>query len=69
MYWFTNVLDNLCRRHGNKPADRMEPRHVRMLRDEHVDRPEAANAIVKALRQIFVSGIVTNAVKRIRHAK
>ncbi|MCP4328452.1 MAG: tyrosine-type recombinase/integrase, partial [Alphaproteobacteria bacterium] len=31
----------------------MEPRHVRGIRDEHADRPEAANARVKALRQLF----------------
>jgi integrase len=48
-----NILDGLCARHGEKPAARMEVRHVRALRDERLDRPEAANAIVKALRQVF----------------
>src|SRR5262249_18180925 len=31
----------------------MESRHVRALRNERADRPEAANAIVKALRQVY----------------
>jgi integrase len=48
-----HILDGLCARHGEKPAARMEVRHVRALRDERLDRPEAANAIVKALRQVF----------------
>ena len=52
-----NILDNLCRRHGEKPVQRMEPRHVRALRDERTAHPEAANAIVKALRQVFAFGI------------
>lgn len=55
-----NILYDLCRRHGEKPADRLEPRHVRQLRDEKADRPEAANALVKALRQVFAAGIANN---------
>lgn len=31
----------------------MEPRHVRQRRDQNADRPEAANAMVKALRQLY----------------
>jgi integrase len=47
------LLDLLCERHGDKPAGRLESRHVRALRNERADRPEAANAIVKALRQVY----------------
>ena len=57
-----NILDDLCRAHGDKPAVRMEPRHVRTLRDERSNRPEAANALLKAIRQVFAFGIATNAV-------
>jgi integrase len=57
-----NILDDLCRRHGEKPADRLEPRHVRTLRDEKADRPEAANALIKALRQVFSAAIANNLV-------
>src|SRR5262249_24575377 len=48
-----NILDGVCVQHSNKPAARMEVSHVRALRDERLDRPEAANAILKALRQVF----------------
>jgi integrase len=37
----------------------MEPRHVRILRDEKAALPEAANARVKALRQVFAWAIDT----------
>jgi integrase len=47
------ILDKLCDQHGNKPATLMEPRHVRQIRDAHAEAPEAANAIVKALRAVF----------------
>jgi len=56
-----NLLDGLCQErfagdpldHGAKPFAPMEPRHVRRLRDEKAELPEAANARVKALRQVF----------------
>jgi integrase len=57
-----NILDELCRDHGAKPAVQMLPRHVRALRDHRADRPEAANAIVKALRQVFAFGVDTDLV-------
>ena len=47
------ILDGLCKEHGNKPFAMLEPHHVRMLRDQKADLPEAANARVKALRQVF----------------
>src|SRR5690606_28688885 len=54
------ILDGICAerfanepRHGDKPYAFMEPRHVRHIRDARADAPEAANARVKALRQVF----------------
>lgn len=47
------ILDSFCMKDGSKPFALMEPRHVRKRRDQNADRPEAANAIVKALRQLF----------------
>jgi|SRR6266581_6568714 integrase len=35
----------------------MEARNIRALRDEKVDRPEAANTIVKVLRRVFAFAI------------
>lgn len=59
-----NLLDNLCREHGEKPVRLMELRHVRSIRDERAGRPEAANAIVKALRQVFAYGVAAELVDR-----
>ena len=47
------LLDRICQKDGDKPFAMMEPRHVRARRDQNADRPEAANAMVKALRQLF----------------
>lgn len=38
---------------GDKPFAQMLPRHVRKRRDEMMATPEAANSMVKALRQLF----------------
>jgi integrase len=46
------ILDALVQAHGDKPF-MMKPKHVRKLRDAKGDTPEAANALVKALRQVF----------------
>ena len=35
------------------PYRRMEAKHVRQIRDDRADRPEAANSRVKALRQVL----------------
>lgn len=59
------ILDKLCEAgadNGKKPyGDRsvagIEARHIRAMRDENADRPEAANGILKALRQVFAYGI------------
>lgn len=66
------LLDAFCEagtekgdiKHGDKPFARMEARHVRRIRDEKADRPEAANAILKALRQIFAYGIAAEIAHR-----
>lgn len=47
------ILDEICAEHGDKPYALMEPRHVRRIRDKKAEFPEAANARVKALRQVF----------------
>lgn len=41
------------KKRGNLPYRLMEAKHIRKLRDEHADTPEAANGRVKALRQMF----------------
>lgn len=47
------ILDHLYDEHGDKPAKLMEARHVRRLRDERAEKPEAANSLLKALRAVF----------------
>ena len=59
-----NIIDGLCREHGNKPVRLTEVRHVRYIRDARADHFEAANAILKALRQIFVYGVAVGLVDR-----
>lgn len=46
------ALEAICERHGDKPFALMEPRHIKMLRDEKAG-PEAANGVLKALRRMF----------------
>lgn len=49
------ILDRFCqhKEDGDKPFALLLPRHVRIRRDEMSDRPEAANGMVKALRQLY----------------
>lgn len=47
------ILDGICARDGDKPYALLEARHVRKRRDEKADRPEAANSMIKALRQVY----------------
>src|ERR1700693_4361093 len=47
------ILDAVCERAGPFRFATMEPANVAKLRDEKASTPEAANARVKALRQLF----------------
>lgn len=49
------TLDRFCEKDGDgeKPFALLQARHIRKRRDEMADRPEAANGLVKALRQLF----------------
>ena len=47
------ILDLICGRAGKFRYSTMEPQHVAKLRDEKAIVPEAANARIKALRQLF----------------
>ena len=59
-----SLLDRICEKEGDKPFALMEPRHVRARRDQNADRPEAANAMVKALRQLYGFAIEYDLVTR-----
>jgi integrase len=58
------ILDEVCRQYGENPARLMEVRHARSIRDARADRPEAANAVLKALRQVFAYGVVSELLDR-----
>ncbi|MBV6656802.1 MAG: tyrosine-type recombinase/integrase [Devosiaceae bacterium] len=49
------TLERVCQRNGDgdKPYRQLQPRHIRVRRDAMMDRPEAANGMIKALRQLF----------------
>ena len=47
------ILDSICERGGSFRYETMQPQHVAKIRDERAAFPEAANARVKALRQLF----------------
>lgn len=51
------VLDPLRERFGDLPAAKLEAKHIRKLRDEVSEKPHAANAIIKALRQLLKFGV------------
>lgn len=53
------IMDHLCERFGTCRVDELEARHVRAMRDLKPDRPEAGNAIVKALRAVLRFGVET----------
>jgi integrase/recombinase XerD len=51
--WRRRALDDMCEKHAHKPVALMGSRHVRMLRDERVEQPGAANTRLKALKALF----------------
>lgn len=58
------ILDVICKRDGDKPYALMEPRHLRKRRDEKAETPEAANGLVKALRQVFAFALENDLAQR-----
>jgi integrase len=54
------ILDKFCEEHGELPAKSMLPRHVLALRDKISETPEAANQLLKFLRQVFAHAIVAD---------
>jgi len=58
------ILDGACERDGDKPYALLEPRHVRRRRDEKAEAPEAANSLIKALRQVFAFAVENDLAER-----
>ena len=51
--WRRRALDAICESHGDKPVALMQPKHVRVLRDELQRKPGAAKNRLKAMRALF----------------
>lgn len=43
---------------GEKPFAQLEPKHIRLRRDALVSTPEAANTMLKALKQVFKFAVI-----------
>ena len=55
-----SILERFCQQknskgqpYGDQPYSLLEARHIRKVRDELAEKPEAANNLVKALRQLY----------------
>ncbi len=51
------VLEKLCGKNGDKRFADLEPQHIGQWRDARTDTPEAANGIIKALRQVYAYAV------------
>ena len=47
------ILDRFRECHGAKPTWKLQPHHIKKIRDARADKPEAANGLLKALRAVF----------------
>lgn len=49
------LLERFCQRNGDgdKPFRLLQPKHLRQRRDDLIEKPEAANGMLKAVRQLF----------------
>lgn len=68
------TLDHICAADGEKPYKLLLPKHIRARRDARADRPESANGIIKALRQVFAFAVendyvVSNPAKSVPYLK
>jgi integrase len=52
-----NKLEELCINLGDLPIKGIAPKHIRAIRNAHQDRPEAANSILKIMRQLLTYAI------------
>lgn len=57
------ILDRFCKGAGDRKIEEITPAVLRKVRDDMADRPEAANNLLKALRQVFRFAIATDRAK------
>lgn len=51
------ILDKFCEKHGHKRYAQLQPSHLIKIRNDLSDTPEAANGLIKSLRQVFEAAI------------
>jgi integrase len=61
--WRIAMLRKMCLTIGEKPAARIAKGHVNTWLDARADRPEAANNLLKCLRDLFAFGVRREMVK------
>ncbi len=54
------ALDKFCEKHGDLPGRSVLPRHILTIRDKISETPEAANQLLKFLRQVFAHAVVVD---------
>src|SRR5208283_1852677 len=50
---YRRIIDELCRKHGDKRASMIQSSHIRRMLDEMADRPAAANHFLRTLRAVM----------------
>ncbi len=51
------ILQQIVKLGGTLPANELSAKHIRRWRDQRADRPESANGLVKALRQVYAFAV------------
>lgn len=51
------ILQQIAALGGALPANELSAKHIRRWRDQRADRPESANGLVKALRQVYAFAV------------
>lgn len=50
------ILDKFCEENGEKRFEMLERKHLLKIRDGMLDRPEAANNLMKAIKRVYFIG-------------
>jgi integrase len=58
------VIDSFCEKYRENPYELLEVKHIRSIRDAMAYRPEAANQMVKLVRQVLSFALENDLVRR-----
>lgn len=51
------ILQHIVRSGGGLPANELSAKHIRRWRDQKANKPESANGLIKALRQVYAFAV------------